>query len=334
LKQDNSSGYAALRDAAGVVDRSGTGRLVLTGVDRRTYLQGLLTNDIEALTPGTGCYAAMLNAQGRMLTDMRVLELGDRMLVDVPREVAGAIRDHLDRFIFSEDVQVDDATAAVADVGVYGPGALAVLKLAGVEGGAPARLFDSSRVRIAGRDTLLVSSDAIGIPGYDIILDAGAHDAVAAALQAAGGIHAGSGDVEVVRIESGRPRFGVDMDTETIPLEAGLDERAISRTKGCYVGQEVIVRVQDRGHGRVARRLVGLTLPAQQAVPAPGAAVSAAGKAIGRVTSAAFSPALARPVALGYVHRDFTSPGTAVVVDGSGDAAVTALPLVPLEQRD
>src|SRR3954463_1911588 len=108
LKQDNSSGYAALRDGAALIHRSEVGRILLTGADRRSYLQGLLTNDIEALTAGTGCYAAMLTAQGRMLTDLRVLELGDRILLDVPRAVAGSIRDHLDRFIFSEDVQVQD----------------------------------------------------------------------------------------------------------------------------------------------------------------------------------------------------------------------------------
>ena len=334
MKQDNSSGYAALRDAAALVDRSSHGRIVLTGADRRSYLQGLLTNDIEALTPGTGCYAVMLNAQGRMLTDMRVLELGDRLLLDVPRAIAGAIRDHLDRFVFSEDVQVEDVTASVAAVGIYGPAALDVLQRAGLEGSAPSELFASTRVRLGGQEAWLVRSDEIGIPGYDLIVDAGSSNAVIAALAAAGAVHASADDVEIVRIESGRPRFGVDMDGETIPLEAGLEERAISRTKGCYVGQEVIVRVQDRGHGRVARRLVGLTLPADCAVPAAGAPIVSAGKDVGRITSAAFSPALARPAALGYVHRDFTEPGTSVTVGGSCDALVAALPLVPLQARD
>ena len=334
MKQDNSSGYAALRDAAALVDRSTPGRIVLTGADRRGYLQGLLTNDIEALTPGTGCYAAMLNAHGRMLTDMRVLELGDRLLLDVPRGIAAAIRDHLDRFVFSEDVQVEDVSASVADVGVYGPAALEVLQHAGVEGSAPSELFASARVRLGGSEAWLVRSDEIGIPGYDLIVGTQARNSMIAALAAAGAVQATADDVEIVRIESGRPRFGVDMDGETIPLEAGLEERAISRTKGCYVGQEVIVRVQDRGHGRVARRLVGLTLPADCALPAAGAPLVAAGKDIGRITSATFSPALARPAALGYVHRDFADPGTSVIVDAACDALVTALPLVPLKARD
>jgi folate-binding protein YgfZ len=118
------------------------------------------------------------------------------------------------------------------------------------------------------------------------------------------------------------------MDEETIPLEAGLEERAISRTKGCYVGQEVIVRVQDRGHGRVARRLVAVTLDASAPVPAAGAGIRTGDREIGRVTSSAWSPALARPVALGYVHRDFAAPGTHVEVEGAA-AVVTAVPAIP-----
>ena len=149
---------------------------------------------------------------------------------------------------------------------------------------------------------------------------------VASALLAAGAVRVGDSDVEAVRIESGRPRFGVDMDADTIPLEAGLEARAISRSKGCYVGQEVIVRVQDRGHGRVARRLVGLTFDAAAGVPAAGARIVSGEREIGRVTSAAWSPAQARPIALGYVHRDFVEAGTPVSVDAA-PAVVATFPL-------
>src|SRR4051812_32756064 len=155
LKQDNSSGYTALRNGAAIVQRTDAGRILLTGADRRSYLQGLLTNDIAALTPGTGCYAAMLTAQGRMMTDMRVLELGEELLLDVPARVTTAIRDHLDRFIFSEDVQVEDVTASRVAIGLYGPRALEVLTAAGTEGGAPPALFHSTRVRIGGIEAVL-----------------------------------------------------------------------------------------------------------------------------------------------------------------------------------
>ena len=324
MKQDNSSGYAALRHGAGLVDRSRTGRILLRGADRRSYLQGLLTNDIAALTPGTGCYAAMLTAQGRMMTDMRVLELGDAVLLDVPLHVTTTIRDHLDRFIFSEDVQVEDVTAARGAIGLYGPGALDVLVKAPTEGGAPTSLFDSTRARVALVDAVIVRSDDAAVEGYDILLDAAHVEPVTAALLAAGAVRVSDVDAEAVRIESGRPRFGVDMDTDTIPLEAGLEERAISRSKGCYVGQEVIVRVQDRGHGRVAKRLVGLMFDPGAEIPVTGARILSGDREVGHVTSATWSPALARPIALGYVHRDFVTPGTDVSV-GSVPAVVTTL---------
>lgn len=320
-----------MRDGAALVNGSRTGRILLTGADRRSYLQGLLTNDVEALRPGTGCYAALLTAQGRMITDMRVLELGDGVLLDVPAELTSSIRDHLDRFVITEDVTVEDVSAQRGEIGLYGPRAVEVLAAAGTDGGVPGELFESTRDRIAGAEVLIVRSDAPGVRGFDLVAAAAHVPAIEAALLAAGAVRASDADVETVRIESGHPRFGVDMDTDTIPLEAGLETRAISRTKGCYVGQEVIVRVLDRGHGRVARRLVGLTLPAEAALPAAGTNVRAGAKEAGRVTSAVFSPALARPIALAYLHRDFVEPGTHVQIDGSGDAVVTALPLVPLQ---
>jgi tRNA-modifying protein YgfZ len=311
-----------------LIDRSGSGRILVTGADRRSYLQGLLTNDIEALTPGTGCYAAMLTAQGRMLTDMRVLELGDAILLDVPAAVTSSVRDHLDRFVFAEDVQVEDVTLTRAEVGVYGPGALHALVNACTEGAAPSALFETTRVRVADADAILVRSDEAGVAGYDVIVDADRAESVTAALVAAGAVAVSEADAEAVRIESGRPRFGRDMDTDTIPLEAGLEARAISRTKGCYVGQEVIVRVQDRGHGRVAKRLVGLVFDAGSPIPAAGARIVSGDREIGRVTSATWSPALGHPIALGYVHRDFVADGTEVSIDGAS-AKVASLPFHP-----
>jgi folate-binding protein YgfZ len=319
LKQDNSTGYAALRSGAALVVQPAVGRLVMRGEDRRSYLQGLLTNDILALTPGTGCYAAMLTAQGRMISDMRVLELGDAILLDVPRALAGALKDHFERFVFSEDVQVEDVTESREALGLYGPRAADVLSALPIEGEIPHQVFANTRARIAGAEAILVRSDTFGAPGFDMIVDPPDAAAIRAALASAGVVPAGDADTEIVRIESGIPRFGADMDTDTIPLEAGLEERAISRSKGCYVGQEVIVRVQDRGHGRVAKRLVGLTFDDSARQPEPGATITSGGREIGRVTSAAWSPSQGRAVALGYVHRDFVDAGTRV--DAGGAAA-------------
>jgi folate-binding protein YgfZ len=312
LKQDNSSGYRALVLGAALVDPVWTARLLLTGADRRAYLQGLLTNDIDALTPGTGCYAAMLNAQGRMLTDMHVFELGDSVLLTLPASVAPSIREHLDRFIFAEDVAVQDVSASLAQIGVYGPRADAVATVARGRSGA-----------------VVVSSDEAAVEGFDVFVDSASAPAVREALANAGAVPASEAEVETVRVERGRPRWGAEMDSDTIPLEAGIEDRAISRTKGCYVGQEVIVRVLDRGHGRVARRLVGLTFDPSAPVPAPGAEIASGPSAkVGRITSAVRSPALARPIALGYVHRDFVEPGTPLHAAGV-PATVAALPFLP-----
>jgi folate-binding protein YgfZ len=305
-----------LHDGAALVDPAWRGRLLLTGADRRSYLQGLLSNDIEALTPGTGCYATMLNAQGRMLADMRVFELGDAVLLLLPAGVTASVRDHLERFVITEDVQVQDLSASRTVIGLYGPRADDVLERVPLEGKRPVALYASSRVRVRGSDALLLRDDDPGTGGYEIVVDPESAPAVRDTLRGAGAISASESDVETVRIERGQPRFGADMDTDTIPLEAGLD-RAMSRTKGCYVGQEVIVRVIDRGHGRVARRLVGLVFDPDAPVPTPGTRLTSGDREIGRVTSAAWSPALGHPIALGYVQRDFVAPGTPVKVGPS-----------------
>jgi folate-binding protein YgfZ len=330
LKQDNSTAYEALRRGVGLVDRSDLGRLSIGGADRRAYLQGLLTNDIEALTAGTGCYAALLTAQGRMVTDMRVLELGDEMLIDLPAELTASVAAHLERFVFSEDVQVLNVTAERPAVGVYGPHAAAlVARLL-----EPAADLDALDLYATTRGTLgeapvtIVSSDDPGVRGWDLVATAAEVAPLMRALRDAGAVDVDASTVETVRIEAGRPRFGTDMDADTIPLEAGIEDRAISRTKGCYVGQEVIVRVIDRGRGRVARHLVGLSFSVADALPDPGAVILSGGRDVGRVTSATHSPALGHPIALGYVHRDFTSPGTVVAVALGLDAVVADLPFV------
>jgi len=297
---------------------------MLTGADRRSYLQGLLTNDIAALAAGTGCYAALLTAQGRMIADMRVLELGDAVLLDVVPHVTETVRAHLERFVFTEDVQVRDVTSERAEIGLYGPEALALVsRVARIDPGLP--LFGSTKAAFDGSPLLVARSDEAGVDGYDLFVEVAAADALRSALTGAGAVPVDETSAEIVRIEAGRPRFGQDMNEDTIPLEAGIEDRAISRTKGCYVGQEVIIRVLDRGHGRVARRLVGLTFPANATLASPGLPIMSGDREIGRITSATRSPALGRPIALGYVHRDFVSPGSEVKV-GDTPGVVAALP--------
>jgi folate-binding protein YgfZ len=333
---DSSNQYRAIREAAALVERSGRGRLLVSGNDRRGYLQGLLTNDITALSAGSGCYAAYLTPQGRMIADMRVFEMGDAIFLDLEGFVAETVRDRLAQFIISEDVEVHDLSEPKAQVGVYGPQAAVVVSTALAAGGAEAEIapaanlldampmLASARWDFHGTPVYVLRSDDPGVAGFDLVVDAALCVELPAALRECGAIDVDDDVVETTRIEAGRPRFGIDMDDETIPLEAGIEDRAISRTKGCYVGQEVIIRVLDRGHGRVARRLVGLKLT-PSSVPARGDAIRTGEREIGRVTSAAYSPLLGTAIALGYVHRDFTEPGTAVAV-GGGPATVVATP--------
>jgi len=329
--EHSTTAYEAARRHAGLIDRSDLGRIVLSGKDRASYLNGLLTNDIATLKPGQGCYAAYLTPQGRMIADLRVYELGDVILVTLSRDVKDTVLAKLDQFIFSEDVQLGDVTEAYAQIAVVGPRAGPILASALVlaQPDALSSLTEHGNLRseFSGQPAIVLRVSDTGEPGYDVLIDQSAARELVSVLHRAGAEDVDAGAAEVLRVEAGVPKFHRDMDENTIPLEAGLEPGAISLTKGCYVGQEVIIRVLHRGHGRVARRLVGLTLDGD-AVPAREAVVHQGDREIGRITSAVRSVALNRPIALAYVHRDFTEPGTHVTVEGAG-AVVTALPFVP-----
>jgi tRNA-modifying protein YgfZ len=321
--------YRGARTRAALIDRSERDRIVLTGAERASYLHGVLTNDITALKPGDGCYAAYLSPQGRMLTDLFVYELGDRMLVTVPRQQKASILARLDQLIFSEDVQLSDVTTALTAVAIVGPESAQVL--GSVIGERPEMfralpLHGHREVSLSEGTAVVIRIDDTGEPGYDIFLANPHADMLRRAFTDAGVPEADADTADLLRIEAGVPVFNRDMDEETIPLEAGIESRAISFTKGCYVGQEVIVRILHRGHGRVARKLVGLTVEGE-AIPRRGDSIRADDRDIGQVTSATRSPALNQPIALGYVHRDFISAGTTVAVGGQR-ATVTMLPFV------
>jgi folate-binding protein YgfZ len=266
-----------------------------------------------------------------MIADMWVYELGDVMLLTLARDVKDTILARLDQFIFTEDVQLGDVTGTFANVAVVGPEAAAIVQavLPGLPSGAIAALPEHGnlRGRFADQAAIVVRVTDTGEPGYDVMVDASSGAALATSLRSAGAVDVDAAVADVLRVEAGVPKFHRDMNEDTIPLEAGLESRAISLTKGCYVGQEVIIRVLHRGHGRVARKLVGLMLEGGP-VPQPGATVHAEGREVGKVTSGVASLALRRPIALAYVHRDFVAPGTALAVDGA-PAIVTALPFVP-----
>jgi folate-binding protein YgfZ len=327
MSQHNS--YQLARTAAAIVDRGERAWVVVSGADRRAYLHGLLTNDIAALQAGQGCYAAYLTPQGRMIADLWVYELGDVLLVSMTRDVKATVLARLDQFIFTEDVQLGDVTDTFRATAVVGPRAAHALAAAvdvAVDHLSALPEHGNIRIAFAGQPAIVLRTTDTGESGFDILVASEQVAQLRERLHAGGVVDVDAGVAEALRIEAAIPRFHRDMDEETIPLEAGIESRAISMAKGCYVGQEVIVRVLHRGHGRVARRLVGLTVNGSAAPPS-GAPVEAQGKEIGSVTSSAISPALGKPIALAYLHRDFVTAGTIVRVTDT-DAVVTPTPFV------
>ena len=304
--------YRALKEKAVTGIVAAGSPIAVRGKDRKEYLHGLLTNDIRGLMPGRGCYAAWLTPQGRMLTDLHVFDLDDMVLLDVPAQLSASTLQRLDRSLFSEDVQLSDLSHVLTSVWVHGPAAAETVQKV-LAASAPDSWLDhqNERLEFGGATVVLVRVDQLGVPGFGIQVDR-AHEAdLRRALEAAGAPQVHADTIETARVEAGYPLFGVDMTEDTIPLEAGIEDRAISFAKGCYVGQEVIIRVMHRGHGRVVRKLVGFRLAGMSS---RSAKIFAADREIGWLTSAASSPRLG-PIALGYVHRDFVTAGVEVSVE-------------------
>jgi folate-binding protein YgfZ len=299
-----------------LVDRSARGRLALTGADRKAFLNGQVTNEIEALSAGEGVYAAFLTHKGKMLGDVRVLDAGDgaggELLLDTERVSLQALFDLIRRFSLGHDVALHKRTLETAQLSLVGPDAR---RIAGAEA-LPGAEHAHAAAELGGRPVRLVVTDV----GIDVLCDAADAEPVAAALRAAGAVDAGEEAAEVVRVERGRPRYGVDLDDSVIPQEAGLNERAVSFTKGCYVGQETVARLHYKG--KPNRHLRGLRLSA----PAdPGTPLVAGDREVGRLGSAVVSAAHG-PIALALVRRE-APPGTVVAVgDGGVTAEVVELP--------
>lgn len=302
----------------------------LAGSDAAGFLHAQLTNDITGLPPGGGCYAALLTPQGRMISDMDVLRLdeadGPAVLLAVPAPLAASLAARFDRAIFAEDVSVADVSGETAQFGVVGPEAGAVINAAlAALGRAPASAQLSAPFANAalGSGAVLWRGEPLdGLDSFELVVSAADADAVRTALGAMAAPL--SADARLaLRLEAGRPEFLVDMTTETIPLEANLLDRAISTSKGCYVGQEVIIRVLHRGGGRVAKKLAALRFDG--VVPAAGAVLSEGDREVGRVTSAAHSPRDGAAIGLGYVHRDAAREGAELTLADGSSATVTAV---------
>jgi folate-binding protein YgfZ len=303
--------YRVLREGAGVLVRDGRRRIAVTGPDAADYLEGQVTNDVEALAAGEGCYAALLDRKGRMQGDMRVLRTGDAEFeIETEAIAADALLRHLSMYKIGREVEVDDVSDRAAAVSVIGPGAV---EAAGC--GPLGAEHAHRRHQLGGIDVRAVATDV----GIDVIVPADGVAAVRAALARAGAEPVDEAAAEIVRVESGRPRFGAEMTTATIPEEAGINDRAVSFTKGCYIGQETVARLHYRG--KPNRHLRGLRL---EAAAAAGDPVALGDRELGTLGTAVLSPAHG-PIALAILRRE-AEPGATVTVGEGIQADLSELP--------
>jgi folate-binding protein YgfZ len=304
--------YRAVTEACGLLDRSERGKLALTGPDAKAFLQGQVSNDVEALTPGTGCYAAFLTPKGKMLGDIRILDAGDEVLLDTERVALQELFNMVRRFSVGYAVELHKRTLQRGLLSLLGPEAQTVAGIADLD----ATEDSHAVVQIDGITARAIRTDL----GIDLLCDAQDTGSLSAALAARGAEPVSEAVADCVRVEHGRPRYGVDLDDSVIPQEADLNDRAVSFTKGCYVGQETVARLFYRG--KPNRQLRGLRLSAPAA---SGSEITLGDRVVGRLGSVAESPVLG-PIALALVRRE-APPGSDVVVGPDQvDAVVVELP--------
>lgn len=323
--------YEAVRSAVGLFDRCDYAALTLTGSDRVAWLQGMVSNDVKKLVPGSGMYAAVLDVNGKILADLTVLCAEESFILLIWEPLKEKIVAHLNRYLVADDVEIGDESARYRILSLQGPHALLLLTAIAPHQDLPVHMNGHARLRIGERDVRIIRSTHTGEEGFDLLTAAGDIAAVAAEIERAGAALGlrwfGLQAQEILRVEAGLPRYGVDMDEENLLLETGLDQ-AVSFQKGCYLGQEVIERVHSRGH--VNKKLVGILLAGATPVNR-GDKILCEGKEIGRVTSSVFSPRIRHTIALGYVQRDYLQPATNIFVERDGGrlaGAVAALPFV------
>ncbi|HYL37844.1 MAG TPA: glycine cleavage T C-terminal barrel domain-containing protein [Bryobacteraceae bacterium] len=296
------TGYDALRNHAAWLDLSARGKIKLTGEDRGRLLHAMTTNHIQQLTPGTGCYAFFLNDKGRILADANILCRPDHVLLDIEPEVREKLYRHLDHYIIADDVTLEDLTEALATIAVEGPESSRVLERAG----APLPVSDYGSVEWG--DRLVARLSTTGSHGYFVFVPVEEKAALIAALEAAGAVPADSEAFRVVRIEHGKPRYGEDLSERFLAQEAN-QPHALHFSKGCYLGQEIVERVRSRG--QIHRVLMPLLLETQTP-PEVGTKLQIGEASAAEITSAAYSPALGKVAALGYVRTEHARPHTAL----------------------
>ncbi|MDP9188439.1 MAG: folate-binding protein [Actinomycetota bacterium] len=303
--------YRAMREQAGVLERPDRALIVVTGPEAADYLQGQVTNETELLQPGHGHYAALLDRKGRVQADMRLLALGDgEFLLETEAEPGARLLRHLSMYKIGREVEVSDLSQSHALVSVIGPRSH---ELTGAE--SLAEEHEHVAVEIGGVGCRALATDL----GVDLVTDPASAAAVREALLAAGAEDVSPEAAEIVRVESGRPRFGRELGAETMPAEAGIVERAINFEKGCYIGQEPVARLHYRGRPNRVLRGLRLSAPAEA-----GAKVSNEQRELGTIGTAVVSPALG-PIALAVIRRE-AEAGDTVELEGGVSAELVELP--------
>jgi len=302
-----TSGYEALRQGAAVLDLSARARIVARGRDRARLLHNLTTNEVKKMLPGEAAYAFLLTPQGRIQADLNLLCFTDHFLLDTEPDLREKVPALIRKYIIADQVELEDVTAAISSIGVEGPGSGKVLESLGAA--LPLAAFAHTQWG----DTTVASITLSGQPGYRLFVPAARHGELLRMLGEAGGIPVSAEDARTVRIENGRPRYGEDILETSLPQET-QQMHAVSFTKGCYLGQEIVERIRARGH--VNRTLVRLEIEASEA-PAAGTKVLAGGTECGEVTSAVHSGNAGKVVALAYVRVPHNESGTVLTVAGA-----------------
>ena len=333
-RYDDAAGeYAAVRGGgAGLFDLSARGRVRVEGGEAVMFLNGLVTSDVKALADGAWVPCAFPNPQGRLLAQARLARTGGAFFIDTEPATRGRVHQALERFTLAGDFRVRDLSEETAQLSVQGAAAGEMVAAVLGEAGARVGRGRAAESEWRGSRVTLLRATHTGEDGFDLIVEAARAAELWDALGAAGARPCGSDALELLRVEWGAPRFGVDVTEANVVLEAGQQD-AVSFTKGCYVGQEIIARIHWRGH--VAKQLAGLSFEDESSEPAAGGSkiFSAEGREAGRVTSSVYSPSLGRVVALGIVKYDYLKPETPlrVAAEGEGEgraARVAELPFV------
>ena len=325
--------HAALCSTVGLLDLSFRSRLCLTGADRQRFLNGQVTNNVKDLKPGSGCYAALVTAKGKMQSDLNVYCLAEELLLDFEPGLSAAVTDRFEKFVIADDVQTVDVAPHYGLLSVQGPKSAEALHAALPEIKPVESIMSFASIKDSELGEVYCMTQPRGtVAGFDLFVPTAALEKVVRSLhkavQSLGGRACGWEALEMIRIEAGIPRFGADMDETNLAPETGIEGSAISYSKGCYIGQEVIARI--RTYGQVAKSLRGLLLPDDlKALPVRGDKLFHDGKEVGYVTSAITSPRFRGNIALGYVRREYNQPGTELMLrsaSGECPVKVTGLP--------